>query len=324
MRAECYREKERVGDAVNAAKVGGGWTRVDAAAVCASRPHRTHRCPVYPGRFTHRLADLGRALRLRAWRPQRPTPFASCSADMTIKLWDFSTNTYECLRTMHGHDHNVSSVTFVPSGDHLLSASRDKQIKMWEVATGYCVRTFVGHRDWVRMVRVYQDGSLLASCSNDQTVRVWVVASKECKTELRGHENSVDCICWAPESALPAIAEAADDGNKQHSAGRIGPILMSGARDKTIKVWDVSIGVCLFNLIGHDNWVRGLRFHPGGKYLLSVADDKTLRIWAIAQKRCQKTIDAHSHFVTSIDFHPTAPVVITSSVDQSVKVWECR
>lgn len=58
----------------------------------------------------------------------------SCSADMSIKLWDFSS--YECVKTMHGHDHNVSSVTFMPSGDYLLSCSRDKTIKMWEVATG--------------------------------------------------------------------------------------------------------------------------------------------------------------------------------------------
>lgn len=36
-----------------------------------------------------------------------------------------------------GHDHNVSSVAIMPNGDHIVSASRDKTIKMWEVATGY-------------------------------------------------------------------------------------------------------------------------------------------------------------------------------------------
>lgn len=51
---------------------------------------------------------------------------------------------------------------------------------------------------------------------------------------------------------------------------------------------------------GHDNWVRGVKFHPGGKYLVSASDDKTVRVWNIANKRYQKTIDAHSHFVTSI------------------------
>nr|QBH73854.1 platelet-activating factor acetylhydrolase isoform 1b alpha subunit [Eurycantha calcarata] len=245
---------------------------------------------------------------------------ASCSADMTIKLWDFST--YECIKTLHGHDHNVSSVAFMPGGDFLVSSSRDKTIKMWEVATGYCVKTFTGHRDWVRLVRVYHDGSLLASCSNDQTVRVWWTANKDCKVELRDHDHVVECVAWAPENAAQSINQAAGADNKK--GAYMGPFLASASRDKTIKVWDVGTGICLFTLVGHDNWVRGLVFHPGGKYILSASDDKTLRVWDTRNKRCMKTLDAHSHFCTSLDFHKTRPYVVSGSVDVTVKVWECR
>lgn len=105
---------------------------------------------------------------------------ASCSADMSIKLWDFH-QSFACVKTMHGHDHNVNSVAFMPQGDFVVSASRDKTIKIWEVATGYCVKTLTGHREWVRMARVSPCGELIASCSNDQTVRVWHVATKETK-----------------------------------------------------------------------------------------------------------------------------------------------
>ncbi|PSN53308.1 Lissencephaly-1 [Blattella germanica] len=220
----------------------------------------------------------------------------SCSADMTIKLWDFQN--YECIKTMHGHDHNVSSVTFMPGGDFVVSSSRDKTIKMWEVATGYCVKTFTGHREWVRMVRVSPDGSLIASCSNDQTVRVWATASKECKVELRDHDHVVECIAWAPENASSAINEAAGADNKK--GAHAGPFLASGSRDKTIKVWDVGTGMCLFTLVGHDNWVRGVVFHPGGKFIVSASDDKTLRVWDTRNKRCMKTLEAHQHFCTSL------------------------
>lgn len=51
---------------------------------------------------------------------------------------------------------------------------------------------------------------------------------------------------------------------------------------------------------GHDNWIRGLVCHPGGKYFLSCSDDKTLRIWDIKNRRNTKTIDAHTHFCTSV------------------------
>ena len=38
---------------------------------------------------------------------------ASCSADLSIKLWN--TKTYSVIRTLMGHDHNVSCVIF-PDG----------------------------------------------------------------------------------------------------------------------------------------------------------------------------------------------------------------
>lgn len=246
---------------------------------------------------------------------------ASCSADMSIKLWDF-TQTFECFKTMLGHDHNVSSVAFVPAGDFVLSASRDKSIKMWEVATGYCVKSYIGHREWVRMVRVHPDGTIFASCSNDHSIRVWNINTKECKVELRDHDHTVECIAWAGENSSQAINEAAGTDNKTGS--HHGPFLASGSRDKSIRIWDIGVGVCLFALNGHDNWVRGIVFHPGGKYLISASDDRTIRCWDIRNKRCLKTINAHQHFCTSVDFHQNLPFVISGSVDQTVKVFECR
>lgn len=99
---------------------------------------------------------------------------------MSIKIWNFQQD-YECIKTLHGHDHNVSSVAFMPGGDYIISGSRDKTIKMWEVASGYCVKTFTGHKEWVRMVRPSPDGTYIASCSNDHSIRIWVASSKECK-----------------------------------------------------------------------------------------------------------------------------------------------
>jgi platelet-activating factor acetylhydrolase IB subunit alpha len=59
-------------------------------------------------------------------------------------------------------------------------------------------------------------------------------------------------------------------------------------------------------LVGHDNWVRGLVFHPGGKYLISVADDKTLRCWDLSQEgKLVKTLDdTHGHFISCIRWAP--------------------
>lgn len=284
-----------------------------------------------------------------AFDPQSGKLLVSCSADMSIRIWDIQ-ETYSCIKTLQGHDHNVSSVTFTPSGDHVVSSSRDRSIKIWEVATGYCIRTLSGHRDWVRQIRIFHDGSLMASCSNDQAIFVWQISTSalssnnnlECKHfELRGHEHVVECVAWAPDSSSQSIMEAAGiqatnrmtngtDSKKQmvmqnaQAQRTSGPYLASGSRDKTIKLWDCTTLQLLFTLTGHNNWVRGLIFHPGGNFLLSVSDDKTLRTWELRTKRNNKTLEGHSHFVTSIDMHKTAPYVCTASVDQTIKLWECR
>ena len=99
--------------------------------------------------------------------------------------------------------------------------------------------------------------------------------------ELREHEHVVECIAWAPESAHPVINEAVsaevrgkglyfvhrefkircrnyslfenwflfDFFFQNKKEKRSGPFLISGSRDKTIKMWDVSVGLCLFTLV---------------------------------------------------------------------------
>lgn len=248
----------------------------------------------------------------------------SCSADLTIKVWD-TNNDYKCVRTLHGHDHNISSVIVVPSTDIIVSSSRDKTIKIWELATGYCVKTLIGHLDWVRRVYPSEDGRWLASCSNDQTARVWDIQKGDSKMEFRGHEHVVECVIFLPVVSYPFISEWFEDSIKISKEQSVpGQFIITGSRDKTIKVWDVTSGQLLSTLVGHDNWVRGLVVHPNGKYLVSVSDDKTMKIWDLKTGRCVKTIEAHSHFTTCVSYCTTSPLVATGSVDQSIKIWQCR
>jgi len=244
----------------------------------------------------------------------------SSSADLSIKVWDFQT--YECKKTLHGHDHNVSSVLFMPSGDQIVSASRDKTIKFWETSTGYCIRTLRGHDDWIRSIQITDDGTTLASCSHDKTVRLWDLAKGECTQVMRDHTHYIECVAFSPATLTSLDAP---DGKTYKGKSGSGVFLASGSRDKTIKIWETATGQCIMTLIGHDNWVRGLQWHPEGKYLLSVSDDKTMRVWDLKQGRSIKTInDAHSHFVSCLDINVHSPYVATGGVDDSIKIWSCK
>jgi platelet-activating factor acetylhydrolase IB subunit alpha len=243
--------------------------------------------------------------------PRGGTLLASCSSDLTIKLWDPS-DEYKNIRTLTGHDHSVSAVRFVPSGaagspssgNLLVSASRDKTLRIWDVSTGYCVKTISGHADWVRDVSPSFDGRFLLSAGHDQTARIWDASNGELKATLLGHEHFIVCCVFATPASYVHLASMAGL-KKPPAASSSAEFVATGSRDKSIRIWDAR-GTLIKTLTGHDNWVRGLVFHPGGKYLLSVSDDKTLRCWDLSQEgKLVKTLDdAHGHFVTCIRWAP--------------------
>ena len=58
----------------------------------------------------------------------------SCSSDLLIKIWDVQ-NEWRNTKTFSGHDHTVSSVRFMPGDQQIVSASRDKTIRIFDVAS---------------------------------------------------------------------------------------------------------------------------------------------------------------------------------------------
>lgn len=238
--------------------------------------------------------------------PKGGTLMASCSSDLKIKLWD-PADDYKNIRTLPGHDHSVSAVRFIPSsGNLLVSASRDKSLKIWDINTGYCVKTLEGHSAWVRDVVPSFDGRYLFSTGDDQSARLWDISGQtsECKMTMFGHEHVVECCAIAPPSAYQNLATLAGL-KKPPPASSSAEYMATGGRDKSIRLWDAR-GQCLKILVGHDNWVRALVFHPGGKHLISVSDDKSLRCWDLTQEgKCVKVLaDTHEHFVTSVRWAP--------------------
>ncbi len=65
----------------------------------------------------------------------------TCSSDLFVKIWD-AQNDWKNTKTFPGHEHTVSSVRFMPGDQQVVSASRDRSIRIFDVASTYVLFTY--------------------------------------------------------------------------------------------------------------------------------------------------------------------------------------
>ncbi len=119
-----------------------------------------------------------------------------------------------------GHYEAVKSVAFTLDGKYLLSGSRDKSIKLWELATGHEIRAYLGHRSTINDIALTPDGKYFVSVSADYTAKLWNIASGELVRTFKGHTNY-----------LTSVAISSD-----------GRYLLTGGFDWEVILWSMADG----------------------------------------------------------------------------------
>jgi len=99
-----------------------------------------------------------------------------------------------------------------PDGKLAVSASEDKTLKVWELASGRELRTLTGHSGVVWGVTVTPDGQLAVSASLDKTLKVWELDSGH---ELLAFTADAYLYCCAVAPDGKTIL-AGDQGGKIH------------------------------------------------------------------------------------------------------------
>ena len=81
--------------------------------------------------------------------------------------------------------------------------------------------------------------------------------------------------------------------------------VVSGSGDSTLKVWNVTTGVCEMTLKEHSDYVDCLVQLADGR-VVSGSDDRTLKVWNTNTGVCERTLEGHSENAVSYT-HLRAP-----------------
>ncbi|GES57056.1 F-box and WD repeat-containing protein [Aspergillus terreus] len=193
-------------------------------------------------------------------------------------------------RTLQGHVMGVWAM--VPWDDILVSGGCDREVRVWNMATGAGIHLLRGHTSTVRCLKM-SDKNTAISGSRDTTLRIWDLTTGTCRNVLAGHQASVRCL---------AIH---------------GDLVVSGSYDTTARIWSISEGRCLRTLSGHFSQIYAIAFD--GKRIATGSLDTSVRIWDPKSGQCHAILQGHTSLVGQLQMR--GDTLVTGGSDGSVRVW---
>ncbi|KAJ5243332.1 uncharacterized protein N7469_001659 [Penicillium citrinum] len=193
-------------------------------------------------------------------------------------------------KTLQGHVMGVWAM--VPWDDILVSGGCDREVRVWNMATGAGIHLLRGHTSTVRCLKM-SDRNTAISGSRDTTLRIWDLATGTCRNILLGHQASVRCL---------AIH---------------GDLVVSGSYDTTARIWNISQGRCLRTLSGHFSQIYAIAFD--GRRIATGSLDTSVRIWDPNSGQCQAILQGHTSLVGQLQMR--GDTLVTGGSDGSVRVW---
>ncbi|EJD02440.1 WD40 repeat-like protein [Fomitiporia mediterranea MF3/22] len=210
------------------------------------------------------------------------------------------------IHTLSVHS-SVLGVAYSPDGRHIVSASEDGAVNIWDAQTGAQIASLEGHQGSVESVAYSPDGRHVISGSDDKTLRVWdVETGAQVGTPIEGHVGGIRSVAYSPE----------------------GRHIVSGSDDTTVRIWDAETGTQVDTpLEGHQGTVRSVAYSPNGRYIVSGSEDGTVRIWdsqAGAQVYCAVITSFGNYRTTfSVAYSPNGRYIVSGSED-TLRIWDAE
>ncbi|KAG2069007.1 WD40 repeat-like protein [Suillus decipiens] len=169
------------------------------------------------------------------------------------------------VRTLKGHGDNITSISYFPDGQRIISGSYDKTTRQWDLETGKEIEDArVVFEKRVFAVAVSRDGRWVITGGDTAVLKAWEVETGNVKT-FNGHASRINCIDISSDSTL----------------------LASGSNDRTARIWNWETGKLVGGPFKSDmGQVGAVRFSKDLKKLaVKLGYGKSLQVWDIQSQK---------------------------------------
>lgn len=208
-------------------------------------------------------------------------------------------------RTLKGHLAKIYAMQWAEDKTHLVSASQDGKLLVWDGMTTNKVHAIPLRSSWVMTCSYSPTGQFVACGGLDNICSIYNLRSRDvpirvCR-ELNAHTGYLSCCRFLSERQI---------------------ITSSG--DMSCILWDIEGGTKLSEFNDHNGDVMSVGVSPDKNYFISGACDATAKLWDIRASKHQQTFKGHDSDVNAVQFFPSGNCFGTGSDDASARLWDIR